>query len=101
MNVIEADNQQRLAAADALEDQKAFEQALDPNLDYFDATRIIQAMARRIRAQDARIEKLERINERLAGVLEPLAKRSVEHTADIGMLKLAVQKEPVMIGRVN
>ena len=87
---------------DALEDQRVFEQALQPGAEYVDATAMMKAMARRIKRQDAAIARMENVLERLAGVLEPLAKRSVEHTADINLLKLGKRRErEIILGKSN
>jgi hypothetical protein len=73
-------------------DERLFQQALDPNLEYFDATPMLRAMTRRIRRQDATIN-------RLANILEGFAQRQVAMNRLVGELKAAIEapKTPTLI----
>jgi hypothetical protein len=51
-------------------DERHIAAALDPDLDYFDATPVIMALGRKVRRQDATIN-------RLANILEGFAKRQL------------------------
>lgn len=75
---------------DEIEVEAIIQQALDPNLDYFDATPFMMACAHRMKAQQQRLDQLEadlqratQALERVAAVAAQTARTQVEMRADL------------------
>lgn len=89
---------------DDLEVEAILQQALDPNLEYFDATPFMMACAHRMKAQQARIDRLEADIQRAAAVLERVtnaaaatAQRQVEMRSELLRAGAFERKSPIIM----
>jgi hypothetical protein len=73
-----------------------FEQALDPDCRYFDATALMIEMARRMQGMQEQIDRLEELLKRTANVTAKFAKRQVEMRADLLEAGAFDKKSPIL-----